>query len=77
MPVAFFLFCFVFTYYNMREFLNVDAIDIWGQMPHLMPDACGPLFWETVPCIVGCLAAPLASTYYDANTMPVAPNPEL
>ena len=43
-----------------------------------MPDACGPLFfWETVPCIVGCLAAPLTSTYYDANTMPVAPNPEL
>jgi len=77
MPVAF--FCSVlYSHRTTWEFLSVDALGIWGQMPYLMPDACGPLFfWDTVPCIVGCLAAPLTSTYYNANTMSVAPNPDL
>ena len=43
-------FCFVlYSHTTTWEFLNVDAIDIWGQMPHLMPDACGPLFLGDCP----------------------------
>ena len=36
---------------------------------HLGPD--NPLLWESVLCVVGCLAVSLASTHLDAGSHPL------